>query len=171
MISIRDQKGKKNQLEKTADDYLDRLGVSQQLVPGVLKDLAHGIAMKDSGSYPALVKMYKPFKIKLNKFESMPMHMCFLGCTKNLVSKAHITVNRRMNDQNECWPSLDNLMQRTQKLINTISIDWCMSMSFSGKIFRVLEHPPGNLTTILPSQGCVCFTLPLWKEETFQSIL
>lgn len=109
--------------------------------------------MKDSSSYPALVMIYKSLNIKLNKFESMPMHMCFLGCTKKLISKAHITV-------------YVNLMQRTQQLINSISIDLCMSMSFSVRITRLLELPYGNLTNILPSQGCLFFYFaPLeWRD-------
>ena len=83
------------------DYYPYRLGVSQQLVPGLLKDLANVIAMEDSSSYPALVKPYKPLNIKLNKFESMKMHTCFLGCTKNIISKTHITVSSRIKYQHE----------------------------------------------------------------------
>ena len=66
------------------------------------------------------------------------MHMCFPGCSKNLISISPIIVHRRMKDQNEFWHSLTNSMQSTQKLINSISIDWCMSMSFSGKNLQSL---------------------------------
>ena len=128
----------KVQLEKAADDYLHRLGVSQQFVPGLSKDFANGIPMKKSSSYPEILKKYRPLSIKLNKFETMPMHMCFLGCSKNLISISPIIVHRRMKDQNEFWHSLTNSMQSTQKLINSISIDWCMSMSFSGKNLQSL---------------------------------
>ena len=121
----------KVQLEKAADDYLHRLGVSQQFVPGLSKDFANGIPMKKSSSYPEILKKYRPLSIKLNKFETMPMHMCFLGCSKNLISISPIIVHRRMKDQNEFRHSLTNSMQSTQKLNNSISIDWCMSMSFS----------------------------------------
>ena len=128
----------KVQLEKAADDYLHRLGVSQQFVPGLSKDFANGIPMKKSSSYPEILKKYRPLSIKLNKFETIPMHMCFLGCSKNLISISPIIVHRRMKDQNEFWHSLTNSMQSTQKLINSISIDWCMSMSFSGKNLQSL---------------------------------
>ena len=120
-------------LSKKAKDYLQMLGFSPQLVSGLVMDIAAGVDAQSSESYPNLWIIFKQLNIELKKFGTMPMHMCALGIEKALLSYTKILVNRRNKVQNELWHDLTNSMQQSQKAINSISIDWCLTMSFSGK--------------------------------------
>ena len=69
----------------------------------------------------------------MKKFQTMPMHLLFLGLEKSLMSKTPIIVNRTVKVQNEIWKGLTGSMQLTQRAVNSISVSWCMSMAFLGK--------------------------------------
>ena len=59
--------------------------------------------------------------------------MLFLGVEKSLISKTPTLVDRTIPSQNKFWHSLTASMQSSQSDINSISIEWCKSMAFSGK--------------------------------------
>ena len=105
----------KKLLIKTAENYMQRVGVSSQLVPSLLNDLENGVALKESSSYPKILKMYKSLNIELRKFESMIMHMCNLGVEKSLISKSPIIVNRKKKVQNEYWQNLTSSIKKPKK--------------------------------------------------------
>ena len=71
--------------------------------------------------------------MEIKKFQTMPMHLLFLGLEKSLLLKTPIIVNRTVKVQNEFWKGLTGSMQLTQRAVNSISVSWCMSMAFSGK--------------------------------------
>ena len=134
--SINEKSSKKSdnqKLKKTAEEYMHRVGVSSQLVPLLLKDLQNGLPMKESVYYPKILKLHKTLNIKLKKFESMIMHMCNLGVEKSLIAKSPMIVNRKMKAHNEFWYNITSSIQSSQKRINSISVNWCKSMPFSGK--------------------------------------
>merc|ERR1712212_615078 len=90
--------------------------------------------MNESVYYPKILKLHKTLNIKLKKFESMIMHMCNLGVEKSLIAKSPMIVNRKMKARNEFWYNITSSIQSSsQKRINSISVNWCKSMPFSGK--------------------------------------
>ena len=69
----------------------------------------------------------------MKRFGTMPMHMCFLGVEKSLLSKTKLLVNRRKSNQNKLWHDLTAYVQESHDKIRSISIGWCLSMAFSAK--------------------------------------
>ena len=113
-------------------DYLQMLGMPAHLVPGLVADISNGVDICSSHWYPKILTLYQELGIELYKLPLLPMHMLFLGVEKSLISKTNILVNRRKTSQNMLWHDLTNAIHESQKAINAISIDWCLSMSFSG---------------------------------------
>lgn len=142
----------KRSLPGIATTYLRMLGLPPPVVQGLVQDICNGKDAESSESYPLILRRYKEVDIEMKKFQTMPMHMLFLGIEKSLISKTHIVANRRDKEQNNFWRSLTESMQRSQKAINSISVSWCMSMSFSGKD----EHSIG--TAGWQSEHYVAFT-------------
>jgi hypothetical protein len=126
-----------NELKKTKDlissKYLQMIGFSTKLGEGLIQDFDLGIPALDSDSYPMILKEYENVEINLKQFGTLPMHMMALGVEKSQLKMLPIIVNRRNKKQNELWHSFTDAMQKSQSLINTLSVDWCLSMSFSGK--------------------------------------
>ena len=61
----------------------------------------------------------------------MPMHMCFLGIEKSLISLTSTLANRRDCQQNAAWRKLINAMQKSHETINLVYLVWCLAMKFS----------------------------------------
>jgi hypothetical protein len=69
----------------------------------------------------------------MDSFQTMPMHMCFLGIEKSLIGLTCILANRRDQCQNDAWHKLFHAMQRSQETINSVYLVWCLAMKFSDK--------------------------------------
>ena len=67
----------------------------------------------------------------MNSFQTMPMHMCFLGIEKSLIAKTSLLAYRSNPCQNAAWKQLINAMQGSQETINSVYLVWCLSMKFS----------------------------------------
>lgn len=124
---------KKREKETICKKYFQAVGLATNLSDEIVNDLHKGIPMEESSSYPALLKQFKKLGISLKHFATLPMHMAFLGVEKSLIRQTLRLVNRKRKEENNLWDRLTTSMQESQKVINSISIDWCMSMSFSGR--------------------------------------
>jgi hypothetical protein len=118
-------------LLKTGKTYLQMVGLSTSTVSGLVEDMLQDIEPEHSTNYPLILKKYKELGIEMNKFGTMPMHLCFLGIEKSLISKTDLIVRRSIKEQNLFWHSFIDSMDHTQSIINSISIDWCLPMTFS----------------------------------------
>lgn len=125
--------GTKSMKKKIATKYLQMIGFSSKLGDAIIKDLEQDVSVLSSVSYPTILKEYKAVKITLKQFGTMPMHMMTLGVEKSNLKLLPVIVNRRKPEQNKLWHNFTEAMQQSQSLINTLSVDWCLSMSFSGK--------------------------------------
>jgi hypothetical protein len=67
----------------------------------------------------------------MNSFQTMPMHMCFLGIEKSLTAKTSLLAYRSNPCQNTAWKQLIYAMQGSQETINSVYLVWCLSMKFS----------------------------------------
>lgn len=124
---------RKTSIPKIARTYLKLIGLSPPVAKGLGQDIADGTNASESKWYPLILKRYKELCIELKLFKIMPMHLLFLGVEKSLISKTPAVVNRRIQAQNIFWKSLTESIQSSQSTINSISIEWCKSMAFSGK--------------------------------------
>ena len=113
--------------------HLARQGLPPDLAKNLAKEIVEGSDFTQSEWYPQIFNLFEELGIELKDFRTMPMHLVSLGIEKNLITKTPMLCNRKDTDQNAFWKSLTISMQSSQKAINSISIDWCMSMSFSGK--------------------------------------
>ena len=124
---------RKGSIPKIVRTYLMMMGVAPKVAMGLGKDIANGINATESEWYPLILRRYKDLCVELKLFKIMPMHMLFLGVEKSLISKTPTLVDRTIPSQNKFWKSLTASMQSSQSDINSISIEWCKSMAFSGK--------------------------------------
>jgi hypothetical protein len=96
-----------------------------------VEDIMSGMDLFESQHFPLILKHYNKLGIELNHFQTMPMHLCFLGIEKNLVSKAELIDKQNNKQHNEFWHSLVQAVSQKQSDLNSVSIDWCLAMSFS----------------------------------------
>jgi len=65
--------------------YLQAIGFSLQLIPTLCEDLLGGIHASKSLGFPSILSNFKSINVEMNSFQTMPMHMCFLGIEKSLI--------------------------------------------------------------------------------------
>ena len=123
----------KGRLRQKTKDHLSRLGISSQLIPLLANDMEAGIDIRNSEHYYKLWGSYKSLDLTMKQFGSMLMHMCALGVEKSLISQTKIIVNRKAKSENQLWYKLTNSMNKTLNAVGGTSLDWCLTMSFSGK--------------------------------------
>jgi hypothetical protein len=59
--------------------YLQAIGFSLQLIPTLCEDLIGGIHASKFLGFPSILSNFKSINVEMNSFQTMPMHMCFLG--------------------------------------------------------------------------------------------
>ena len=116
---------------KYSHKYLQLTGFSTSLVKGLVEDIMSGIDPVESQHFPLILKHYNELGLEMHHFQTMPMHLCFLGIEKNLISKTELIVKRNNKQQNEFWHSLVQSISQKQSDLNSVSIDWCLPMSFT----------------------------------------
>jgi hypothetical protein len=67
----------------------------------------------------------------MNSFQTMPMHMCFLGIEKSLIALTSMLANRTDRKQNAAWYKLIDAMQGSQETVNSVYLVWCLAMKFT----------------------------------------
>jgi hypothetical protein len=123
---------------KTAREHLQVIGLAPPIAKQLVEDISKGLPAQESEAYPTMVQFWKDTGTEMAIFGTMPMHMIFLGGEKSLTSKTKSLVNRRNGSQNRFWHEFTTLIQASQKSIAGTSIDWLLSMSFSGKDTQTL---------------------------------
>ena len=73
----------------------------------------------ESQHFPMILKHHNELGIEMNYFQTMPMHLCFLGIEKNLISKTELIVKQNNKQQHEFWHSLVQSISQKQ------SKQWC----------------------------------------------
>ena len=116
---------------KYSHKYLQLTGFSTSLVKGLVEDIMSGIDSVESQHFLLILKHYNELGIELNHFQTMQMHLCFLGIEKNLISKTELIVKQNNKQQNEFWRSLVQSINQKQSDLNSVSIDWCLQISFT----------------------------------------
>ena len=111
--------------------YLQLTGFSTSLVKGLVEDIMSGMDPVESQHFSFILKCYNKLGIELNHFQTMPVHLCCLGIEKNLISKTELIVKQNNKQQNAFWHSLVQSISQKQSDLNSVSIDWCLPMSFT----------------------------------------
>ena len=124
-------------MTKNANKYLSLLGIRTELVSDLAEDISKGTDPQESESYPPLLRVCENLNLKLRQFPDMPMHMCALGVEKSLIFQTKLLVRRRDTEQNKVWHELKKSLHHSQKDINSITIGWCLCMSFLERMIRI----------------------------------
>ena len=72
----------KHLVAKYSHKYLQLTGFSTSLVKGLVDDIMSGMKPTTSEHYPLILKHYNKLGIELKHFQTMPIHLCFLGIEK-----------------------------------------------------------------------------------------
>ena len=59
--------------------YLKAVGFSSQLIPALSQDILDGKEVTESFALPSILRNYATINVEMHSFQTMPMHMCFLG--------------------------------------------------------------------------------------------
>jgi len=113
---------------------------------------------------PSILRNYATINVEMDSFQTMPMHMCFLGIEKSLIGLTSILANRRDHSQNDAWHKIFHAMQRSQETINSVYLVWCLAMKFSDKEKKTLALPIGNPIITWHLQGFHCIILLVWRR-------
>jgi hypothetical protein len=69
--------------------------------------------------------------MEMNSFQTLSMHMCFLGIEKSLISIPSMLANRTDCKQKAAWYKLINAMQGSQETINSVYLVWFLAIKFT----------------------------------------
>ena len=126
-----------------------RTHFADQILKG-LKDHGVNFDITKCDLYPRILAEFKELGIDLTTFSLAPMHMLFLGNAKACIAQ----LPRIFGDSPVDKKALEDLIEhlnRCQEQINKLSIDWCVSMRFSGKDNDIVG------TAKWVSKNCVAF--------------
>jgi hypothetical protein len=116
---------------KVIKKYLQAIGFSSQFIQPLTEDLVEGKEASESLGFPSILQKFRTVNVELNSFQTMPMHMCFLGIEKSLIALTSMLANRTDRKQNAAWYKLINAMQGSQETINSVYLVWCLAMKFT----------------------------------------
>ena len=116
---------------KVIKKYLQAIGFSSQLIQPLSEDLIGGIEASESLGFPSILRKFRTVNAEMNSFQTMPMHMCFLGIEKSLIALTSVLANRTDRKQNAAWYKLIDAMQGSQETINSVYLVWCLAMKFT----------------------------------------
>jgi hypothetical protein len=111
--------------------YLQAIGFATQCIPTLSKDLLEGKEASESLAYPSILRYFRTVDVEMNSFQTMSMHMCFLGIEKSRIAKTSVLACRRDPCQNATWHKLIDAIQVSQETINSVYLVWCLAMKFT----------------------------------------
>ena len=128
-------KEKKITSKDQAKKYLQLCGVAKTLAETLIAEI---FSNEDgevdlSNMLPELWKLHELYKVDLEDFASLPMHMCALGIEKALIPLLKRIFNLRSVIHQYVYNGLVSTLRKNQKKLSTISVDWLMAMPFTGK--------------------------------------
>lgn len=128
---------RKNPTIGELEAYLQLINIPAKLrnaLAHAIKEAVKGAAsVRDSDCYPEILKAAESLGIEMKSFQTMPMHLLFLGITKALIPLSNRLLNRNSERENEIWKEFLQYLKDGQNIINSIQADWCMAMPFSEK--------------------------------------
>lgn len=128
---------RKNPTIGELEAYLQLINIPAKLrnaLAHAIKEAVKGAAsVRDSDCYPEILKAAESLGIEMKSFQTMPMHLLFLGITKALIPLSNRLLNRNSEHENEIWKEFLQYLKDGQNIINSIQADWCMAMPFSEK--------------------------------------
>ena len=86
--------------------------------------------MSESMGFPSILRSFRTVDVEIKSFQTMPMHMCFLGIEKSLIGITSVLACRRDPCQNAAWHEFTNAIQGSQDTINSVYLVWCHAMKF-----------------------------------------
>jgi hypothetical protein len=107
LIKCRERKGDKK--------YLQEIRFSSQLIQPLSEDLVGGKEESESLGFPSILRNFRTVNVEMNSFQTMPIHMCFLGIEKSLIAITSMLANRADCKQNAAWYKCINAMQGVKK--------------------------------------------------------
>jgi hypothetical protein len=116
---------------KVIKKYLQAIGFSSQLIQPLSEDLIGGKEASESLGFPSILRKFRTVNVEMNSFQTMPMHMCFLGIEKSLIALTSMLANRTDRKQNAAWYKLIDAMQGSQETVNSVYLVWCLAMKFT----------------------------------------
>jgi hypothetical protein len=116
---------------KVIKKYLQAIGFSSQIIQRLSEDLIGGNGASESLGFPSILRKFRTISVEMNSFQTMPMHMCFLGIEKSLIALTSMLAERTDRKQNAEWYKLINAMQWSQETINSVYLVWCLAMKFT----------------------------------------
>ena len=125
--------------------YLQAIGFATRCIPTLSKDLLEGKEASESLAFPSILRYFRAVDVEMKSFQTMPMHMCFLGIEKSLIAKTSVLACRRDCCQNAAWHKLINAIQDSQETINSVYLVWCLSMKSLTWTTKILVLLIGNL--------------------------
>ena len=111
--------------------YLQAIGFATRCIPTLCKDLLEGKEASESLAFPSILRYFRTVDVEMKSFQTMPMHMCFLGIEKSLIAKTSVLACRRDPCQNAAWHKLIDAIQGSQETINSVYLVWCLAMKFT----------------------------------------
>ena len=111
--------------------YLQAIGFATRCIPTLCKDLLEGKEASESLAFPSMLRSFRTVDVEMKSFQTMPMHMCFLGIEKSLIGITSVLACRRDPCQNAAWHELTNAVQGSQDTINSVYLVWCLAMKFT----------------------------------------
>jgi hypothetical protein len=135
-------KSKRGELNKTAlrqvaEEFLQKVGVAGSVKDGILKDmLDNNVHPTESQSIPETWTVAIATNTLLKQFPSMPMHLMMLGVEKSLFTKTPLIVQKRYKAERKFWEIFTAGMRNVQFFLNSLSLEWCKTMSFTGDVSK-----------------------------------
>ena len=111
--------------------YLQAIGFATRCIPTLCKDLLEGKEASESSAFPSMLRSFRTVDVEMKSFQTMPMHMCFLGIEKSLIGITSVLACRRDPCQNAAWHELTNAVQGSQDIIDSVYLVWCLAMKFT----------------------------------------
>ena len=111
--------------------YLQAIGFAARCIPTLYQDLLEGKEASESMGFPSILRSFRTVDVEMKSFQTMPMHMCFLGIEKSLIAKTSVLACRKDPCQNAAWHELTNAIQGSQDTINSVYLVCCLAMKFT----------------------------------------
>ena len=84
---------------KVIKKYLQAIGFSSQFIQPLSEDLIGGKEASESLGFPWILRKFRTVNVEMNSFQTMPMHMCFLGIEKSLIALTSMLADRTDHKQ------------------------------------------------------------------------
>ena len=71
---------------KVIKKFLQAIGFSSKFIPKLSEDLVASKEALESLALPSILRNFRKVNVEMKSFQTMPMHMCFLGIEQSLIA-------------------------------------------------------------------------------------